>query len=303
MLLACSRCRRQYDSGRRPPGSKVRCYCGNLIPVPEPRVLDAPAQRCTSCGARLRDGARRCDYCSSEVTLGERGWGEACPVCFARLPRGAAFCGSCGTRIEPHALRRSEGAETCPRCASPLTVCEVPGAAFMECTRCGGVWLEEALFEEAVQDRERTGAIASFFAAPRAEDARARQAEITGGTTEAIRYLECPACGKIMNRQNFARASGVIVDHCKEHGYWLDPNEMEAILAFVESGGLERARKLEVEKEKGELERLRFRNATTSLAASPLDAGPGGGLRIRTSGDLGRSLVGVLAAFLDALTD
>lgn len=44
-----------------------------------------------------------------------------------------------------------------------------------------------------------------------------------------------------MQRRNFARRSGVVVDWCGHHGTWLDPHEMEDIAAFILEGGLERA--------------------------------------------------------------
>lgn len=41
-----------------------------------------------------------------------------------------------------------------------------------------------------------------------------------------------------MNRRNFGRRSGVIVDECVEHGLFLDPGEFEAIETFIAHGGL-----------------------------------------------------------------
>ncbi len=41
-----------------------------------------------------------------------------------------------------------------------------------------------------------------------------------------------------MQRRNFGRRSGVIVDWCASHGTWLDAHEMEDIAAFVLEGGL-----------------------------------------------------------------
>jgi Zn-finger nucleic acid-binding protein len=55
-----------------------------------------------------------------------------------------------------------------------------------------------------------------------------------------------------MNRINFAHASGVILDICKQHGLWLDRGELQAVLAFVGSGGLTVARSRAAEMEKEE---------------------------------------------------
>jgi hypothetical protein len=44
-----------------------------------------------------------------------------------------------------------------------------------------------------------------------------------------------------MQRKNFARRSGVIVDWCGHHGTWLDAHEVEDIAAYILAGGLEKA--------------------------------------------------------------
>lgn len=41
-----------------------------------------------------------------------------------------------------------------------------------------------------------------------------------------------------MNRVNFGRRSGVIVDVCRAHGTWFDAGELVAALEFVAQGGL-----------------------------------------------------------------
>src|SRR5258705_13880277 len=56
-----------------------------------------------------------------------------------------------------------------------------------------------------------------------------------------------------MNRINFARCSGVIVDVCKGHGTWFDRDELSRIVEFIRGGGLEAAR----DKEKAQLEEAR----------------------------------------------
>jgi len=58
-------------------------------------------------------------------------------------------------------------------------------------------------------------------------------------------YCACPVCGRLMNRQNFAHVSGVIVSACKGHGVWFDHDSLHRIVAFIKSGGLIRAREAE----------------------------------------------------------
>lgn len=56
-----------------------------------------------------------------------------------------------------------------------------------------------------------------------------------------VRYRPCPVCGRFMNRMNYARISGVIIDACREDGFWFDQDELRKIVVFIESGGLDRA--------------------------------------------------------------
>lgn len=51
----------------------------------------------------------------------------------------------------------------------------------------------------------------------------------------------------MMNRVNFGRVSGIVIDLCKGHGVWFDPGELQSILGFVGNGGLERMRESEAE--------------------------------------------------------
>ena len=60
-----------------------------------------------------------------------------------------------------------------------------------------------------------------------------------------------------MNRVNFGRVSGTVVDVCKGHGTLLDSGELNQIVAFIRAGGLERARQRQIEDLKEEERRLR----------------------------------------------
>lgn len=42
-----------------------------------------------------------------------------------------------------------------------------------------------------------------------------------------------------MQRKNYGRKSGVIVDICAKHGVWFDLHELEEVLAWLRSGGVE----------------------------------------------------------------
>jgi Zn-finger nucleic acid-binding protein len=54
---------------------------------------------------------------------------------------------------------------------------------------------------------------------------------------QQVRYRKCPECDGFMNRRNYQKSSGVIIDVCRAHGTWLDADELEQIAGFILSGG------------------------------------------------------------------
>jgi Zn-finger nucleic acid-binding protein len=106
------------------------------------------------------------------------------------------------------------------------------------CQACGGLWLERAVFERLSASRERQGAMLGVLPVPGAPP-------VLG--TEPVRYRPCPVCRQFMNRTNYARHSGVILDVCRTHGLWFDRDELRRVLAFIAGGGLDRAREAELE--------------------------------------------------------
>ena len=267
MLVACSECHRQYDVGDLAPGSHVRCLCTRRIEVPAAKARQARMQHCSTCGGKLAENAKRCEYCDAAVSLADRGLGDACPECFARLPQGARYCSSCGVEIRPEAVLKHVSDQDCPRCEGTLAICEVEGQGrFTECTSCGGLWLDEVVFEELTRTRDR-----SSFAYLFTRDEPSPQER----PPEKVRYLPCPVCGELMNRRNFASRSGVILDWCRGHGLWFDANELERVLAFVEGGGLERQRDATLERMREDRERERRRRiALERNARVPLQPTP-----------------------------
>ena len=73
----------------------------------------------------------------------------------------------------------------------------------------------------------------------------------------------------MMNRTNFARISGVIIDSCRGHGIWFDPDEMEKIMDFIARGGLQKSKAADIDRLKDEekLVRLRSGQSGTDTAA------------------------------------
>jgi Zn-finger nucleic acid-binding protein len=199
-------------------------------------MTDAKSPHCPNCGAAADPHAARCPYCRARLAT------VSCPRCFALMFDGAAFCPSCGARSARAEPQPSSTA--CPACQGAMVRVIIGDLALLECASCDGVWVEAVEFERICADREAQGAVLHRWNAHTVEAPGIR-----------VRYRPCITCGKLMNRVNFGRMSGTVVDVCRWHGTFLDAGELHAIDTFIRDGGLDRAR----QREKDDLEEERHR--------------------------------------------
>jgi Zn-finger nucleic acid-binding protein len=225
--------------------------------------MNVEALNCPNCGAAVSSDSVQCRFCESRLKT------QACPKCLGLMFIGSEHCSHCGA--ETVAVESSEGAGDCPRCRISLTTIVVGETDLEECARCGGMWSVVQTFERLCADAEAQAAVLTFL------DQRTPVE-----TTLKISYVPCPECEQLMNRSNFARSSGVIIDICKAHGVWFDAEELPKIIAFIRSGGIDAARqreRLELEEERRRLrdERVAVERHKHSLSGA-LDEPESGGL-------------------------
>jgi Zn-finger nucleic acid-binding protein len=227
-----------------------------------PEVTAPGILRCPSCGAPAAPDSRACAYCAAALAL------VACPSCFASIFQGAEHCSSCGaaTTREPAEPRPPR---PCPECRREMAAVRVGAVTVDECGSCGGLFVDRPSFERVCAEREQQAVVLA-----------AESAAAPPRTARADRYWPCPICTRLMNRQNFARLSGVIVDVCKRDGVWFNHGELKAIVEFIRAGGLERARR----REKADLQEERQRLRQQQLAQAVRERSGGG------SGDPDRAL-------------
>ena len=160
---------------------------------------------------------------------------------------GSKHCPRCGeTAVVPESV--DIAARSCPRCLIEMKSIVVGATRLNECSRCEGLWVDARSFEKICADREQQSAVLGT-AAP--------ATSISGNEISKVKYVPCPECSQLMNRMNFARCSGVIVDLCRQHGTWFDRDELSRIIGFIREGGMNASRakeKLAIEEER---ERLR----------------------------------------------
>jgi Zn-finger nucleic acid-binding protein len=169
------------------------------------------------------------------------------------LFEGAAFCPHCGAARSRSASVTGETVR-CPACRGEMRWVRIGNTDLLECGDCDGTWVEADTFARLCADRERQAAVSQQR--PQ-RDASARRAD-------AVRYRPCPRCGKLMNRMNFGRLSGTIVDVCRGHGTFLDRGELHQVVDFIWGGGLDRAR--QAERDDIAEERRRLKELLAALA-------------------------------------
>jgi len=240
-LLACPACKRQFDAGGLPPGSLFQCSCGRKIRVPRVEVRDAAVVRCSSCGAPRTGHGESCPHCGSDFTLHERDLHTICPGCATRISDKARFCHNCALPIAPQGRAGEATDSPCPACGDHRKLhSRQLGAdemSVLECRACGGLWLGHETFRLLA---ERARSVAAWDTI---DEARPSAGTDRPATHKGPLYRRCPVCRRMMNRRNFARRSRVILDTCKDHGWWFDLRELEQLLVWIRDGGEARERR------------------------------------------------------------
>jgi Zn-finger nucleic acid-binding protein len=203
--------------------------------------MTVEALNCPNCGAGVASDHTQCEFCKTRLkTVG-------CSKCLGLMFVGNRFCGHCGAIAAPVEVSLEGVSVYCPRCREPLEGLRIGDTGFSGCTKCDGLWVGVETFENVCADREKQSAVLGFL------KERDRRPQLM----TKISYVPCPDCSQLMNRSNFARASGVIVDICKRHGVWCDADELPTIVEFIQKGGMEIARQREKNELREERDRLR----------------------------------------------
>ncbi len=237
LLVACASCKAQHDASGLAAGSRLHCACGAEIVVPQARPHDAAVVRCSSCGGPRLGEVASCTFCGADFALHEQDLHTVCAGCMARVSDQARFCHACGVAVVPIGAIAEASDRTCPACGGDRRlVSRVLGAAdvtVLECPSCAGLWLGSEAFR-VLETSAQTGATPW-------RPGNAPPSTAAVGAAQPVAYRPCCVCGALMNRQNYGRKSGVLVDVCASHGMWFDRDELARILAWVREGGLTRA--------------------------------------------------------------
>jgi Zn-finger nucleic acid-binding protein len=229
--------------------------------------MSAKALNCPNCGSGVSIESQECDFCKTRLkTVG-------CPSCFELMFVGGKFCQSCGAIAAPIMVDVEAAGGECPRCRKSLEKLKIGLTGLSGCTKCDGLWMDAETFENVCVDSERQSAVLGFLG-----ERSQRLQQLT-----KVNYVPCPDCGQLMNRNNFAKASGVIVDICKKHGVWFDTDELPSIIEFIKKGGMEVSRQREKNEIEHEREKLRDEKRRLAMDTNRSGLSP----FIENSGDSG----------------
>lgn len=180
-----------------------------------------------------------------------------CTSCGAPLPRNNVLCRYCGTRnivdvqgYGNYSSVQPEHPRNCPGCQTEMKTIDIAGGSkekkpflIEQCPSCHGLFFDNEELQQLLD--QKTIKVSNIN--------KERLKEISSmSSAQKVVYRPCPVCSKLMNRTNFRGRSGVVVDQCKDHGFYLDSGELRQLLEWRRAGGhlaADRAKEIE-EKER-----------------------------------------------------
>ena len=131
----------------------------------------------------------------------------------------------------PRLAKRNGQSMLCPKCKASLLVGFDHDVEVDFCEQCKGMWADY------IEEKQLLNIKPEVFSIDELRRLRKlyKPLEHKGETG----YVLCPVCRQLMQKKNWGSYSGVIVDHCGQHGVWYDKGELEKIKEYIALGGVE----------------------------------------------------------------
>ncbi|MGZ8137391.1 MAG: TFIIB-type zinc ribbon-containing protein [Methylococcaceae bacterium] len=162
---------------------------------------------CINCSAPLLANTNRCRYCGAHNDVD--------------------LTGKHDYQVVEQSDRR------CPHCEKSLETVDLNlGDAFLieRCKDCFGLFFDPGQVEVLLES-----AVANVFDINLQHLDNINKDRFQGN--KPVKYVKCPVCQVLMNRNAYGYRSGVIIDRCKNHGVWLDSGEITHLLEWKKAGG------------------------------------------------------------------
>ncbi|MGD9202305.1 MAG: zf-TFIIB domain-containing protein [Chitinispirillia bacterium] len=134
----------------------------------------------------------------------------------------------------------------CPKCKIELVPKFFRKEELDICPKCNGLWLDTLEFETLTSPKDiyNDDSVDSVFIQEPTE------------VKCPDPYHECVRCNNIMNRVNFKRISGILIDICCDHGVWLDDTELIRLRSFIAAGGYFKEQDMKIYNNSKKIEKL-----------------------------------------------
>ncbi|MEM9158600.1 MAG: zf-TFIIB domain-containing protein [Verrucomicrobiota bacterium] len=166
----------------------------------------------------------------------------SCSTCSAPLESDSVTCDYCGTRnnVDLQAVNAwSTGGpnqnRSCPTCEVSLETItiKVKGKEDVHvdrCPQCDGLFFDPNELQYIIKH-----SVQNVFQPNKKRLAALRQN--IPQSRRSRHYIPCPVCKTLMNSMSYGYKSGIIVDYCRDHGFWLDSGELRHLLEWAKAGG------------------------------------------------------------------
>ena len=170
-----------------------------------------------------------------------------CKFCSAPLPKSGTICDYCG-KNNPLNLQLLEFKEVplekkhntsleCPQCLTVLIYLNIgrkEDTIIAYCQKCDGLFISnenlEKTLENYIGDKKRQNNHKLSFVLNNPRQKRLSK-------NEKVRYLNCIYCQDIMQRKNYHSNSGVVLNWCAKHGFWVQAGALLQLLEWKSLGG------------------------------------------------------------------
>jgi uncharacterized protein len=158
----------------------------------------------------------------------------------------------------------------CPHCKTDLQTINLKDTNIDICPSCHGVWLDKGELEKLIETHAPifNGAgqadenLSKFIEMEKTTDLTNKDEKLWEGE------IECPICGKLMQKSRYAVTSDIVIDSCQQGcGVWLDKGEILRIADYLTTA----EKPLTQEQKELVKERLNQFNDANKEKVSPLE--------------------------------